>query len=127
MRPQQDIRAGTDKWPTYQLFGLALGSDFPFAGRLTPSTEVPDLTFTCVMHAPFCSNLAALRPAYTSPYHNPDGKSNLALYRQSDCAVLCFTGIADFYLWPRRIVCHLSDSACVDLVEGLLLGVVLAF
>lgn len=127
MIPAHDKRGATGMWPTYHLFGLTLASDFPFANRLAPGNGPPDLTFTCVQQAPYASDLAAMQPAYTSPYYNAAGKSNLALYRQSDCDVLRFADIADFYLWPHRIVCHPSGTADVTLVEILLLGVVLSF
>jgi hypothetical protein len=42
------------------------------------------------------------------------------------CDVLRFTSVADFYLWPERIVCHLLNSAYDYLVEIRLLGPVLS-
>jgi hypothetical protein len=56
----------------------------------------------------------------------PAGPEGFAIYPFDQGEVLHFAGIADFYLWPDRIVCHLLAPAQQHLVEVLLLGVVLA-
>jgi len=114
-------------WRVYRLFGFTLASDFHFANRLTPGAGVPDLTFTCVPAAPLPGGWEQAAPAYISPYRTEDGQIILYLYRQATCDVLCFTRVADFYLWPDRIVCHLLDPAYDYLVEIRLLGPVLSF
>ena len=111
----------------YRLFGLALDSDFPFANRLTPAVGAPDLTFTCVPSAPLPGDWEQTTPAYASPYRTDSDESTAYLYRLDGCDVLRFTRVADFYLWPDRIVCHLLDPAYDYLVEIRLLGPVLSF
>ena len=69
----------------------------------------------------------AIAPAYASQSHTDDGESIAYLYRLDDCDVLRFTRVADFYLWPDRIVCHLLDPAYASLVEIYFLGPVLSF
>ena len=113
-------------WTTYRLFGLTLASDFPFANRLAPG-GIPDLTFTCVDRSPLPTNWDQATPSYGSPYRTDDGESIAYLYRLDTCDVLRFTRVADFYLWPDRIICHLLDPAYDYLVEIRLLGPVLSF
>ncbi len=112
---------------TYRIFGLTLASDFPFANRLAPGLGVPDLTFTCVTAAPLPSSWEQATPAYTSSYRTDDGESIFYLYQLDACDVLRFTRVADFYLWPDRIICHLLDPDYEYLVEIRLLGPVLSF
>ena len=114
-------------WTTYRLFGLTLASDFPFANCIAPGGGAPHLTFTCAPVAPIASRWEQATPAYASPYRTEDGASIAYLYRLDTCDVLRFTHVADFYLWPERIVCHLLDPAYQYLVEIHLLGSVLSF
>jgi hypothetical protein len=114
-------------WPTHCLFGLTLASDYPFATRLALSAGAPDLTFTCIDQSPLPGGWEQTTPAYTSPYRNDDGESILHLYRLDACDVLHFTHVADFYLFPDRIVCHPSELAGDPMVETHLLVTVLAF
>jgi hypothetical protein len=94
---------------------------------LAPGTGTPDLIFTCVPTAPLPGGWEQAAPAYISPYRTEDGQIILYLYRQATCDVLRFTHVADFYLWPERILCHLLDPAYDYLVEIRLLGPVLSF
>ena len=114
--------------PTFRIFGLTLASDFAFANPLAPAADchTPDVTFNCSDRAPRVVDWQALAPAYASPDLVEDGESLGYLYRLADFDVLRFTGVADFYLWPDRIVCHLLDPACAYLVEIYLLGAVLS-
>lgn len=101
---EQDLKT-TNDWSTYSLYGLNLASDFPFASSLAPSTDAPDLTFTCVSSEPPRTERAEL--VYASPpYPDETGESEVCLYRSDDCLIVRFTGISDFYLWPDRIICH---------------------
>jgi hypothetical protein len=125
--PEQSAAPLNGSWYTYRLFGLTLASDFSFANRLRPGTGAPDLTFTCVVQPPLSTNGEQATPAYSSSYRTDDGESILYLYRLGTCDVLRFTRVADFYLWPARIICHLLDPAYDYLVEIRLLGTVLSF
>lgn len=96
----------TGDWNTYSLYGLTLASDFSFASYLAPGSGSPTLTFTCVESAPF-DGWQKTEPVYASPpYPGEDGKSEVLLYRADECLIVCFSGIADFYLWPGQISCH---------------------
>jgi len=113
-------------WTTYRLFGLTLATDYPFASHLTPATGAPDLTFTCMHTAPLSDGWEQGIPSHSSAYRTENGESIAYLYRLADCDVLRFTRIADYYLWPARIACHLWHPAYRYLVEIHFLGPVLS-
>jgi hypothetical protein len=114
-------------WPTYRLFGLTLASEFPFASQLEPGDRTPDVAFTVVPTPPLSVEWDTVDPVYTSPYKNEDEDSILSIYRLDNCDVLRFAQVADFYLWPDRIICHCQEPAYDYLVELRLLGPVLAY
>lgn len=95
-------------WRTYSLYGLNLISDFPFASRLAPGVGLPDLEFACVTSPPFdtCTWERAVLVYASPPYPDEEGESEVLLYRSEGCLIVRFSGIADFYLWPDRILCH---------------------
>jgi hypothetical protein len=112
---------------TYRPFGLTLATDFPFRSRLLPGAGRPDLTFSCMKEAPMPGPPPGCLPVYASPDRSDEGESLLSLYLLDRCDLLRFTGIADFYVRPERIVCHLRDAEYGYLVEIYLLGAVLSF
>jgi hypothetical protein len=119
--------AGSRRWPVYDLFGLKMASDFGFATSLIEGPGRPDLAFTCVPAMPSGSDWDEGSPAYASAYRSVDGESVAYLYRLEDCDVFRFTRVADFYLGPDRLLCHLLDRAYDYLVEIRLMGPVLSF
>jgi hypothetical protein len=123
---EQNTHLNAGQWSAYQLFGLTLASDFPFVSRLANGAGIPDLTFTCVNESPSNGSWKQAEPAFASPPRTDKGESRLCFYRQSSCNVLHLNGVADFYLWPKRIVCHLLDPTYDYLVEIHLLGGVLS-
>jgi len=131
MQTAPDLESQDDElsssWRSSRLFGFTLVSDFPFANRLATDAGVPDLAFTRVHQRPLLSNRAQLTLAYTSPHRTDDGETILRLYRFGDCDLLRFTHVADYCVWPRRIVCHLLDPTYDYMVEIRLLGAVLSF
>lgn len=100
------------------LFGITLASDFPFASRLRDGHGAPDLTFSS---AP-CGQAPAL-----PPHGRPVGKTAIRLFRTPDREVLRFPDVADFHLWPDRIVAQTADLAPSPLLEIHLLGTVLSY
>lgn len=119
--PAPDVRV------TYRLFGLSLASDFPFTCVLPTTTGPADLSFTCQLTPPQHLDRLPSSPAYRHPYRNAEGESLFTWYRLNDYDVLRFTGVADFYLWPKRIVCQVLDFGLNYQVELYFLGPVLAF
>ncbi len=114
--------AGDEDWPVYSLYGLNLASDFPFANRLAEGTGEPDLIFRLV-DAPPITGWEGAAPAFaSSPELDGVEESLIYVYRQDGYDVQRFTDVADYYLWPEGIVCHLLDPACKHLVEVRLLG-----
>ncbi len=107
----------------YNLYGLTIASDFPFANQLAKGVGVPDLTFH-IADEPPAIGWGTSTPVYASPFRLDSGESLRYLYRWGDLYVLRFTEVADFYLWPRTIMCHLIDPTYDYLVEIYLLGTV---
>ncbi len=114
-------------WRGYRLFGLTMASDFPFATSLGADDGEPDLVFSCIDDAPERIVWDRHSPLYRSPYRTAAGEPTLTAYRFTDLDVLRFTGEADFYLYPDRILCHLLASDAAYSVEISLLGIVLSF
>ena len=111
---------------TYRLFGLNLASSFPFASRLVEAEGPPDITFTCTDEAPVDDPWQQTAPVFSTPPMD-DGRIRLQVYWQEGYDVVHFTDVADFFVWPDRIVCHLLDSEYDYAVEIHLLGVVLSY
>jgi hypothetical protein len=114
-------------WTTHRLFGLTVASDFRLAKRLSLlSNDDHNLTFTCSVVESLPDDWTRVRPVYISPHKTKDGKSILYVYRQPGCDVLHFPNVADFYVWPNRIVCYQLQRAQRYQVEMWLVGAVLA-
>jgi hypothetical protein len=109
--------------PLYSLYGVTLASDFPFANRLSQGFGISNVTFSMVESSP-AVGWEKTAPVFAHPILIDSGASLLYVYRQQDYHVLRFTEVADFYLWPERIVCHLLDPAYEYKVEIDLLGFV---
>ncbi len=109
------------------VYGFALASDFPFAHRLGPGSAAPEVAFRCSPRAPLAVRWEQLSPVFAVSRSSDGGDDSAALYRLEGCEVLRFGRVADFYLWPDRIECHLLDPASEDLVEILLLGTVFSY
>ena len=120
-----DLGALTDKrWPVYSVYGLNLASEFPFKSQLARVSGKPDLTFR-VVGTPPVPNLDLDAPAFaSSPQLDGVEESLVYVYRRGEYDVLRRRNVADYYLWPRSIVCHLQDKAYEHLVEIYLLGAI---
>ncbi len=114
--------ASGDTLPVYSLYGVTLASDFRFANRLVEGVGAPDLTFY-LADTPPAIGWDADAPVYASSSRLDSGEHLVYVYRRGDFHVLRFTEVADFYLWPRAIICHLLDPAYEYRVEIDLLGV----
>ena len=114
----------------YLLFGITMVSDFPFTNRLEKTAwqngNTPDLTFTCVRQ-PLIMDDPPGPLLYRSLDRNKIGQSALALYRLDDCDLIRLNGVADFYIWPQQIECHVHESGQLYQVEIGLLGTVLTY
>ncbi|MEW6636303.1 MAG: hypothetical protein AB1425_05755 [Actinomycetota bacterium] len=111
---------------THALYGVTLASGFPFANRLAEGEGEPELTFDVVDEPPV-TGWEEDTPAFaSSPELDGAEESLVRVYRRDGCHVLCLTGVADYYLWPDRIACHLRDPAYGHLIEIHLLGIALS-
>ena len=109
----------------HRIFGLTLGSDVPFGSHLGPEADPPaDLVFRVFHHnGPPGAALPPLPDPASGVYHG----INLHLFRAPDREVLRVTNVADFHLWPDRIVAHPADTEAGPLIEIHLLGTVLSY
>jgi hypothetical protein len=121
--PDRRIHGRLSRWPTYQLFGVSLASDFPFKAQLGPTTNPADLSFTLVREAPF-ENYDRDDPIYVSRLLTDKGDRAASLYRLKGCLVFDFTEVGAFYLFSHQIVFHLRNPEREHMVETYLLGTV---
>lgn len=102
----------------HRVFGLTLGSEVPFGNRLGAGDGPPaDLVFS------YGPPGAGLPDAASCLYRG----TNLHLFRTPDREVLRVSDVADFHLWPDRIVAHPAAAEAGPLIEIHLLGTVLSY
>lgn len=122
LREGWEALSGGEGWPVHGLYGLNLASDFPFANRLGEGTGEADVIFR-LADAPPVTGWEEGAPAFaSSPELDGVEESLVYVYRQDGYDVQRFTDVADYYLWPEGIVCHLLDPTYEHLVEIRLLG-----
>lgn len=119
--PRIDDRSS--RWPTYQVFGVSLASDFPFKTQLRPTANPADLSFSLVREAPF-EESDRDDPIYVSRFLTDSGDRVARLYSLEGCLVFDFMEAGAFYLFPNRIVFHQRNPDKAHLVETHLLGTV---
>ena len=108
----------TSRLRFHRLFGLTLGSAVPFGNRFGEGGGPPaDLVFS------YGPPGATLPDEASCLYHG----INLHLFRTPDREVLRVTDVADFHLWPDRIVAHPATAEPGPLIEIHLLGTVLSY
>ncbi len=110
-----------------RLFGVNMASSFPFDTRLDAGQNTADFTFSLTECSPVPGSWKNGAALYRSSSQSEDGESASRLYRLADYDVLCFTQVADFYIQPDGIACHLLAPEHRYLVEIRLLGPVLAY
>ena len=113
-------------WPVYQLFGLRMASDFPFATPLIQEDGEVDLVFTCVNQSPLGESWTQEAPVYHRRLGEEENEAEIALYHFDELDVLRLTAAADFYLWPDRIYCQAHKPNAAYLIEIGILGIVFA-
>ncbi len=111
----------------YRVYGITVETDFPFRTPLIPVDETPDLTFTRVWDPPAVGPWRDGEPIFESQYVLDDGESQVRLYRRDDFHVFRQAGVADYYMWPDRIVCHQQDEAATEVVELYFLSLLTGF
>ena len=111
----------------YRVYGVTVASDFPFRTPLIPTNGVPDLTFTRVSHPPVVDTWRDSEPIFESRYLTDDGEPQVRLYRHDEFQVFRQAGVADYYMWPDRIVCHQRDEAATIVVELYFLSLLTGF
>ena len=121
------LRSQEENWPVYKIYGVNLASDSEFGDHFLPGTGSPALVFTCTHEAPLPAIWQEKPSVYASPYLNAAGQSFYALYREKDFLIGRYAGIADYYIWPDCIICHLQDAAMSYLANVHLLANIITF
>ena len=119
-------RGKTENWGRYRLFGLTLGSNYTFDGRLPPSEGEIDITFACVDQRPIYEAWENTSPTYISPRVNLDGESIFKFYRTDDYQVAHYPDIVDFYLYEQGVICHLLNPAQEELATSHILPAIVS-
>lgn len=88
---------------------------------------MPELSFGYVSEPPDAGEWKNGEPIYASPRLIDERQSFLYIFRHDDYEVLSFSEVANFYIWPERILCHLLDTAYDYMVELHFLGFVLSY
>jgi hypothetical protein len=123
--PTPDDPQGVEK--RYRVYGITLASDFPFRTPLAPVEALPDITFTRVSASPNIGSWQDEEPIFESQYRTDGGEAQVKLCRWDDCQVFRHTGVADYFVWSDRIVCHQHDAAATDVVELYFLSLLTGF
>ena len=113
--------------PVYRAYGLNVASGFPFGNRLGHAAGPPDLLFECVGAPPEVTDPEDGFLLYRSRPLPDSGASYFTIYRHDRFDVMRFRRIADYYIWPEKIICHLLDPFYRYAVEILLLSDALSY
>jgi len=102
--------------------GMTLETGWPLITPLLPTTKGPDLRFVVTTTAPGEGSWQSSREATW-----PDGRRYLAVGRIGDVEVIRFRGVGDaWFMADDLVVFHLTHRDHDDMVEGFLLGPLLA-
>jgi len=126
--PEREVgdQQGGDR--RYRVYGITVASDFPFRTPLVPVDGPEDLTFTRVWSAPAAvSRWQDGEPVFESQHLTDDSEPQVRLYRHEGLDVFRHAGVADYYVWPDRIVCHQRDEGATDVVELYFLSLLAGF
>jgi hypothetical protein len=111
---------------TYRIYGTTLETGFPFRWPVPRGDGPVDLSFRCTDAPPLELDWATMTPAFSQHLTDREGSPDVSYHVLDELDVVRIRGVADHYLWPDRIVCHLHDPDLAYLVEIQLLGMVLA-
>ncbi len=109
----------------YLLYGYTVATDFPFANRLLPGVEQPDVYFGMTQNPLLPDPEFKLVFETEPPLY--DGKAELYVYEGPDrLFVFEFTGAARFKLSPTEILFEVLDPEWAFLTEIYFLGIVMS-
>lgn len=108
------------------VYGVTLASDFPFRWPLRAGQPPADVVFTCTGDPPQPVDLATLPAVHEVDETESRAGPEITYHRAEHHDIVRVRDVADHYVSPDRIVCHLQDPDLAYLVEIQLLGMVLA-
>lgn len=112
--------------PHYSVYGVTLRSDFMFRWPLPHTAPPADVTFGCTNAAPLGVEWAAIPAVHEVRFEPTREPPDVTYHVASGLDVVRIRGVADHYVRPDRIDCHLLDPDLAYLAEMQLLGMVMA-
>jgi hypothetical protein len=119
--------AGASGWFSFRAFGHNLASNIALPGWQPQAAGSADLTLIFTSAPPFEWQPDQLQPDFVSRSKNQEGRSILSYYRLESCPVMRFLDLADFYIWPERVICFLQGEVPDYTLNILLFANVLPF
>jgi hypothetical protein len=107
---------------TYAFFGFTLSSNFPFSRHLLRGEGRPDLTFSWLESPPPYLHADRSRPDYNLSCRIEGRVCTVSGFSDAACESLRFSSIADFFLWPDRIVGCPAPGSDIRVAEAVFLG-----
>lgn len=111
----------------YRVYGVTVETGFAFRTPLPPAEGPPDLHFERVWQAPSTNPWSERKPDFQSRHVFENGEPHVRLFSGDGFRVFQQARVADYYVWPDRIVCHQHDEAMTDLVELYFLSLLMGF
>lgn len=116
---------------TYTVYGITLATDFAFSWPVraldSRSEQMSaDLRFRCQATAPVAVEWCDAPSVHTVLVDDDEPHPGITYHAFGSFDVVRIHGVADHYVWPDRIVCHLHEPELGYLVEIQLLGMVFA-
>jgi hypothetical protein len=124
---RREDTAETAGWFSFRAFGHTIACNRPLPGWLPRAAGSPELTLSFTSVPPLEWDMVQPDLAYMSQAKSQDGRSILSLYRTETCPVMRFLDMADFHIWPDRVICCLHQDVPDHTMNSLLFANVLPF
>lgn len=127
MKQEDENHQPESSLKVYRLFGIRMGSSYPFMHRLIEDTAVPDIVFNRINDPLFLFDWKGNAPIYEEYDDEKPGEECplLLIYRHKDYLILRFSEM-DFYIGSKSINAHLRNRSGDYLLEIWLFGRVLS-
>jgi hypothetical protein len=117
-----DLGYDTAAWPTYEIYGISVASDFTFSTPMARASREPELLLKVVVDG---AGLAAGSREGAISFGDEGGGA--WFHRLDDRDLVGLSGVFEFHLFEDRIVCYVADMNYVESAEIALLGTVFAY
>jgi hypothetical protein len=113
----------TAAWPTYEIYGVSVASDFTFSTPMAAASREPELLLKVVVLDGSGLGDGPVEGALSIG----DEVNGAWFHRLADRDLVGLSGIFEFHLFEDRIVCYVADVNHVESAEIALLGTVLSY